>query len=129
MSMQPSKRTVFVVDDNPTIALTLGTILCREGYDSRSFNEPREAIEAVKSDSPDLLITDLIMPEITGIELANRIQHLTPNCKILLFSGPGSTFELIERAENDTQHFALLTKPVHPKVLLKKVEEVLSGTV
>lgn len=127
MSTQPSKRTVYIVDDNSTIALTLGMILCREGYDSRSFNEPKEALKAAESDSPDLLITDIIMPAMTGIELAGQIQHLTPNCKILLFSGPGSQFELIEKAENEGQHFALLTKPAHPNLLLQKVEEVLNA--
>lgn len=127
MSKQPSKRTVFIVDDNSTIALTLGMILCREGYNSLSFNEPIEALQAASGDSPDLLITDIIMPAMTGIELASQIQHLTPNCKILLFSGPGSQFDLVEKAEHDGQHFALLTKPAHPNVLLQKVEEVLNS--
>lgn len=128
MCQQPRKRIVFVVDDEPIISVTLEMILRHEGYDSRSFNQPHEAINAARVDSPDLLVTDLFMPGMTGIQLANRVRQICPRCRVLLFSGQASISDLLERSkdgENPVDHF--LMKPVHPKVLLELVEEIMKS--
>ena len=127
MSKQQGELIVFVVDDEHIISTTLGLILRHQGYDSRSFDKPGEVIKAARLESPDLLITDFVMPEMTGIELAHRVRKTCPRCKVLLFSGQASLTDLIAESEVDEgsiDHFLL--KPVHPTVLLKKVEEIMN---
>jgi len=113
---------IFVVDDEPIIASSLGMILRQHGYDAKSFTEPLEALRAARSDIPDLLITDVAMPELSGIELAIRVQAICPECKVLLFSGQAGTANLLETARSEGHDFELLVKPVHPTDLLTKLE-------
>jgi CheY-like chemotaxis protein len=122
MQHQPS---VFVVDDEPVIATTLATILrLNGGFRARSFTKPLEALEAVRAEAPDLLITDVMMPLLSGIELAIRVRALCPECKVLLFSGQAATAHLLDAAGADGHHFELLVKPVHPADLLAKIRSL-----
>jgi CheY-like chemotaxis protein len=61
------------------------------------------------------------MPKMNGIELANQIRQLCPNCRVLLSSGQGSTNELLAAASLQGHHFEILAKPVHPELLLEKI--------
>ena len=121
------KRRVFVVDDENVIASTLELILLSEGFDARSFADPIAALNAAQSEAPDLLITDVMMPEMTGIELAVRIRQNCPSCKVLLFSSQVSMVNLLAQAEADGHDFVLVDKPVHPAVLIEKIGEVMQG--
>jgi DNA-binding response OmpR family regulator len=76
--------------------------------------------------APDLLVTDVNMPLLSGIDLAIRIREHCPKCAVLLFSGVASTSELIEKASNEGHNFELLTKPVHPLELLNKIRSMTS---
>jgi DNA-binding NtrC family response regulator len=121
---QPRKQLrVFVVDDEFIIASTLGLILRNKGFDAVSFKGPLEALEAARSLNPDLLISDVVMPGFSGIELAIRLQAQSPHCKVLLFSGQAATAELLEAARAKGYDFEILSKPVHPIELLKKIAE------
>jgi DNA-binding NtrC family response regulator len=123
---QPRKQLrVFVVDDEFIIASTLGLILRNKGFESVSFNGPLDALEAARSLAPDLLISDVVMPGFSGIELAIRLQAQCPNCKVLLFSGQTATAGLLEAARAKGYNFEILSKPVHPTDLLKKIAEAM----
>jgi DNA-binding NtrC family response regulator len=124
MSSDRKTPRVFVVDDEAIIATTLGTILRLKGFDALTFDHPLEALEAARELPPDLLITDVVMPLLSGIDLAMQIRELCPNCKVLLFSGQAATINLLAEAEDRGHHFDVLTKPVHPADLLKKIETV-----
>lgn len=115
-----------MVDDEAIIAQTVVIILRNAGYEARSFSEPEVALDAVTDESPDLLVTDMAMPEMNGIELATRIQELRPCCKVLVVSGQLSTAALVAKAETAGHHFDFLSKPVHPLKLLEKIEHVLA---
>ena len=124
MLKQGRQPLVFVVDDESVIASSLATILRHLGFDATSFTQPREVLQAARFQHPDLLITDVVMPGLSGIELAVQVEVLCPQCKVLLFSGQASSADLLEAARADGHDFELLLKPVHPKDLLSKIQQL-----
>jgi DNA-binding response OmpR family regulator len=123
--MQRSEQVVYVVDDEKVIAETLAMILKRAGFLVTAFEDPRQALSCAACSPPDLLISDVMMPGMSGVELAIRFRRLNPRCRILLFSGKAATAELLEVARNQGYDFECLLKPVHPADLLAKLREPL----
>lgn len=115
---------VFVVDDEPVIASSLAMILTRCGFDARFFTEPHKALLATQAEPPDLLITDVVMPVLSGVELAIRVRKTCPNCKVLLFSGQARMREFLAAARAEGHEFEVLSKPVHPSDLLQKIQSL-----
>ncbi len=89
-----------------------------EGFSVRFFTHSLEALTAARSEAPDLLISDVKMPDLSGVELAIRMKEQCPTCEVLLFSGHGSTMELLRTAHERGHNFHLLSKQVHPNDLL-----------
>ncbi|MDP9268508.1 MAG: response regulator [Acidobacteriota bacterium] len=116
------KPKVLVVDDARVIADTLAIILGQNGYDSTAAYTGQEAVEKAKAVQPDLVISDVIMPDMNGIEAAIQIRRMLPKCKILLFSGQAATADLLENARQQGHEFEILAKPVHPADLLAKLK-------
>ncbi|MBV8437602.1 MAG: response regulator [Silvibacterium sp.] len=119
--MENSERIVFVVDDEAVIADTLATILNNAGFLATAFYSPESVLSEANGASPDLLITDVAMPGMTGIELAITVKSKHPECKVLLFSGQAGMADLLERARQELPEFEFLPKPVHPTDLLAKI--------
>jgi two-component SAPR family response regulator len=71
--------------------------------------------------APDLLISDVAMPDLSGIDLAIQIKAVCPACKILLFSGHATNQDLLKDARGQVNTFQLLQKPVHPSVMLSNI--------
>lgn len=118
------RRRVFVVDDEKLIATTLAAILCTKGYACTAFNQPMEALQAARSEPPDLLISDVVMPALSGIDLAIQLKAHCPDCRVLLLSGQAATYDLLEAARADGHDFEILLKPMHPAELLERVKSV-----
>ena len=114
---------VFVVDDEGTISSTLAAILRLSGYRAESFTNPLEALSRTMEAPPDLLISDVVMPQMSGVELAIQIRALCSSCKILLFSGQAATADFLTQAREDGHDFQLLSKPIHPKDLLLAIRQ------
>lgn len=114
---------VLVVDDESVIADTLAEILSRSGYKGIAAYDGDSALETALLSPPEMLITDVVLPGITGIELAIKMRRIFPECKIILFSGQASTADLLASARADGHHFTLLNKPLHPQDLLLRVSE------
>jgi len=121
----PKKLDVLIVDDEQTIADTLAVILSRSGFSVRTAYDGKAAFEIAKQDPPTLVISDVVMPEMTGVELAIALKHKIPECRILLFSGQAATADLLDRARAEGHDFAIVSKPIHPKDLIRKVSEYL----
>jgi DNA-binding NtrC family response regulator len=116
-------KRVFVVDDEWVIAQTLAAILQNAGFQATAFNNPLEALHAAGREAPDLVISDVVMPQLSGIELALRMKILYPACKIMLFSGQAETSNLLSDARDQGHDFYLMTKPVHPLDMLRQIRE------
>ena len=122
-----SGSRIFVVDDEPVIASSLAAILQMNGFSAKFFTCPLEALAAALSESPDLVISDVAMPGISGIDLAIQMRAQYPNCKILLFSGQAATSDLLEHARAQGYDFRLLQKPVHPSEFLFEIGQLSTG--
>ncbi len=122
-----SVSRIFVVDDEPVIASSLAAILQMNGFSARFFTCPLEALAAARSESPDLIISDVAMPDISGIDLAIQMRAQHPNCKILLFSGQAGTSDLLESARARGYDFRLLQKPIHPTEFLFEIGQLSTG--
>jgi CheY-like chemotaxis protein len=116
-----AKPKVLVADDERVIADTLAMILNQSGFEARAVYSSEKALEAVPIFKPDMLISDVIMGELNGIDAAIQIRELLPNIKILLFSGQAATADLLEKARAQGYEFEILAKPVHPQDLLNKL--------
>jgi DNA-binding NtrC family response regulator len=81
-------------------------------------------ISAAQWDIPDLLISDVAMPGLSGIDLAIQMKVNHPECKVLLFSGQAYTSDLLESARYQGHHFRLLEKPVSPSELLVEIDKL-----
>jgi len=122
-----SKR-VLVVDDERVIADTLGTILGSSGYEAAVAYDAPSALKQCEVVSPELVITDVIMPGMDGVEMAMLICERHPACKILLISGQASTTNLLEKARRRGYDFELLAKPIHPTDLLSRLATIEDGS-
>ena len=117
---------IFVVDDEKAIAETLAIILGKSGFVATSFTNPLEALEKAPMKSPGLLLSDVVMPVLSGVDLAVQIKEKCPNCKILLFSGQAETTDLLTAARKQGHNFPLVAKPIHPANLILRIRELIS---
>jgi DNA-binding NtrC family response regulator len=115
---------IIVVDDEPIIADTLVNILRGEGHDAFAVSTGESAISLTKlmrPARPDLLVTDVIMPGMNGVETAKEIMKLVPTCRIILFSGQAASTDLVAKAEAEGYSFEILAKPINPNILLATI--------
>jgi DNA-binding response OmpR family regulator len=119
------KRSVLVVDDEKRIADTLKLILRSKGYAAEAAYDGLSAIEIFREFRPDLIISDVVMPGMNGVEMAIAICNEFSDCRVLLFSGQAVTADILEEARTRGHEFELLAKPVHPDELLHKVRHLI----
>ncbi len=109
------------MDDEKVIADTLAIILTKAGFDASAVYTGTGAVERARMDRPDLVISDVMMPDMNGVDAAIHIRGFLPGCKILLFSGRAETAGLLDKARAQGHDFEILSKPVHPQDLLAKL--------
>jgi DNA-binding response OmpR family regulator len=119
--MPEIRPRVVVADDEEVIANTLAMILSQAGFETRAVYSGEKALEIMPDFLPDMLISDVVMGGITGIETAIQVRAMLPFCKILLFSGQACTANMLEEARALGHEFDILTKPVHPADLLARI--------
>jgi DNA-binding response OmpR family regulator len=123
-----TKPKVFVVDDEQVIAFTLAAILNQSGFSAIAFTDPRKALVSAESETPDFLISDVMMPQLNGIDLGVQFKAIYPECRILLFSGQAATADLLETARTQGHDFEVMSKPVHPNDLLAALGALSAST-
>jgi len=121
-SSSPAPR-ILVVDDEALIADTICQILNRNGFIAEAAYSGSEAIALASRNCPDLLLSDVLMPHIDGVEAAIAIREMCPDTRIVLFSGQAATVEILQRAKERGHTFELLPKPIHPTQLIKHLRE------
>lgn len=111
-------RRVIVVDDEVRIASTLVEILKGEGFEAVFASNGEAALELAREFQPDVVLSDVIIPGLNGIEVGVRMSELFPKCRVILFSGQAATLDLLRDARARGYEFEILAKPIKPAALL-----------
>lgn len=114
---------VLVADDEHAIADSLTTIFRSHGFDARSVYSGYSAIETAVKFDPDVVISDVTMPGVNGIDAVLSISRQWPNSRFLLFTGNADCQESLERARAGGLRLACLHKPVPPRLLIEYLRE------
>src|SRR5919108_6198096 len=88
-------KTILIVDDDPDITLVFSLGLQDEGFDVSTYNDPLEVLSQFRPNFYDLLLIDINMPQMDGIELSRRILELDTNVKICFITGGEANIEVL----------------------------------
>jgi CheY-like chemotaxis protein len=117
-------RKILIADDEHVIADTLAIILRASGFDTFAVYDGANAVEKARAWKPDLLLSDVMMPGMSGIEAAIEICKLIPECRVLLFSGYAESADLLHDSRVQGHKFQILQKPLHPSELIARLRGV-----
>jgi two-component system cell cycle response regulator CpdR len=116
---------IILAEDDDSMRNHLVRALERAGHQVMSFNEGASAFEEIKQKTFDLLLTDIVMPEMDGIELARRAAELDPSLKIMFITGFAAVaLHPDSRAPKDAK---VLSKPFHLRDLVAEVDRMMAA--
>jgi CheY-like chemotaxis protein len=121
-----TKLKILVVDDDENIREVLSDLLLLEGHEILLAEDGEQALLIFEEILPDVVITDLGMPGISGWEVARRIKSIDPSKKVIVISGWGATLQKDQLEENYVDQ--VLAKPFHLEQVKKIIVEVMSKT-
>jgi DNA-binding response OmpR family regulator len=121
------KVTVLVVDDDPVIQKLLEVNFAMEGYQVETASDGAEALAAIASQRPDVVVLDVMMPKVDGIEVVRRMKAdaTTASVPVLLLSARAQAKDVSDGLEAGAD--AYMTKPFDPVELLDRVASLLEG--
>lgn len=125
MKINPKDHKILVVDDEPEIHTVLGKFLSKEGYNLESAYDAEEAYKVISESKPDLIILDIMMPNVSGIEVCNKLKSeaKTKDIMILIVSARDEQSDRIEGLKHGADDY--VSKPFHLRSLVRKVEHML----
>lgn len=120
------KHDILIVDDDPQIHKLITKMLPLEKYSVRNAYSAAEAMNFIEGAKPDLVILDIMMPKVSGIEVCNKIKE-NPAYKdimVLILSAKDAQDDRIEGLTHGADEY--IAKPFHMKHLIRKIEHMLS---
>ena len=124
MEIKMSRGRVLAVDDDPAINCLLRDLLTREGFVCRNFSSGEEALEALQTETFDIVISDLKMPGISGLELLERVHEKSPRSAFLMVTGENDIRVAIDAINRGADDYVV--KPFRLDAIVSCVERVLA---
>jgi len=118
-----SEWKILLVDDESEFVSTLADRLYLRGIHASTANDGEEAIRSVTEEKPDLVVLDIKMPGLSGIEVMKAIKKIDPQLPIILLTGHGSTKEGMEGMKYGAYDY--LMKPIDINELILKIQEAI----
>ncbi|WP_339894587.1 response regulator transcription factor [uncultured Algibacter sp.] len=119
-----NKKKIVLAEDNTTLSLLLKFRLEKEGFDLFMAKDGKEALELIESNSPDLIITDIMMPFMSGLEVISHIRNkLNSETPIIVFSAAGQEEMVLKAFNLGANDF--MGKPFSPNELMIRVKRLL----
>ena len=119
-------QTILLAEDDDSMRRFLAKALERAGYDVVSYGNGAEAFQGLRERPVTLLLTDIVMPEMDGIELAKRAAELNPEMKIMFITGFAAV-ALQHYSDAPPHRTRILSKPIHLKDLVREVDKMLAA--
>ena len=119
-----SRETILLVEDEDAVRVIVSAVLRRQGYQVLEASTPRGACDIFEQHAPDidLLLTDVVMPEMNGPALAQRLVAVRPELRVLFISGYA---DVASPFDSENPNISFLSKPFQASVLANKVKEIL----
>jgi DNA-binding response OmpR family regulator len=116
MSSAATRPRVIVADDEPAITQTIEQILNSQGFEAKGVLSGEDAVALARHFAPDILVSDIRMGELDGVQAAVRVRRIAPACKVVLFSA--NLLDDLQLRKVRLLGFDFLRKPLHPIGLL-----------
>lgn len=127
--MEAKTYYILIVDDEAKFANALKLLLKQKGLEVSAVHNAQEALDFIGKNSVDLVLTDVIMPGMNGIDLTKKLNQDFPETKIVVFSGGGDSGEMVAKiltdAALDEGALQSLTKPFSREDLLERINKAL----
>jgi two-component system cell cycle response regulator CpdR len=117
-----SMRRILLAEDDESMRGFLQRALQRAGYEVKSFENGLAAYECLQREAFTLLLTDIVMPQMDGIELARKASELAPELKIMFITG----FAAVTLNSDPPKDARVLSKPFHLRDLVREVDQLLA---
>lgn len=115
---------VLVVDDEPDTVITLLAILRDEGYEAQGFSHPFEALRTLREFDPDVVISDIAMPVMTGWDFARKVRQKMGDARPMLIAISGVYQKSVDKARATISGYEFfLSKPCDPGVVIALIEK------
>lgn len=125
MTTNQQSNLILIVDDEVEVHTVLGKMLAKEGYSIQSAYSAEEAFKKIEATRPDLIILDIMMPKVSGIEVCNKLKAdpVTKDILILIVSARDAQADRIEGLTHGADDY--VSKPFHLRSLVRKIEHML----
>jgi DNA-binding response OmpR family regulator len=128
--MRNKKKRVLIVDDEPDVTLVLKQVLDENGFEADSYDEPRLALNNFKANMYDLLLLDIKMPDINGLDLYQEMRKIDDKVKVCFLTASEMFYEKFRKEEPyskfDKELF--ISKPIENEELLDHLNRVINNT-
>ena len=117
------KKVILVVEDDPKVGESIRLLLKKRGYDILLASNGKEGLSLFRQEMVDLVITDLVMPKMDGIELLEAVKHLRPETEVVVISAQATIEKAVQAMKLGA--FDFIGKPINPRVISLVVERAL----
>ena len=118
-------ETILVVDDEKNYLVVLSAFLSEEGYETLTADNAQHALEIVESTDLDLVLTDMKMPSMDGIELLRRVKEIVPDLPVVMMTAYGTVEKAVEAMQLGAVNFIL--KPFRRDLYADKVSQTIKA--
>ena len=123
--LKKNPETILVVDDDPLMLHVIEEEISYHGFKPITASNGEEALKKAENEEVDLLVTDIMMPGMNGVDLAKKLTVMKPNTKVLFMSG--YVCPSVAHQGTPGSEFSFIQKPFAPDTLVQKMKSVLSG--
>lgn len=119
---------VIIIEDDPIVGEIARDILTRQGYTVQLLPDSREAVAAIKAAMPKLVITDIMMPGLSGLDICKEVKSDPAIAHIKIIVMSAKSFEVEKKRAIQFGALAFLTKPFNEKTLIMMVKRIISSS-